>query len=113
MDADGALDVPRLTRTVKSCGPDVAVLALSLRSDAQATEAKEPFSGESTKQAVKPLRREGRDASAEPVCSCASFAKAQTARGTAGAARTRSSLRPLTGEGKRSLKPRAERVARM
>jgi hypothetical protein len=58
MDADGALDVPRLTRTVKSCGPDVAVLALSLRSDARATEAKEPFSGESTKQAVKPLRRE-------------------------------------------------------
>ena len=33
--------------------------------------AKEPFAGESTKQAVKPLRREGRDASAEPVCSCA------------------------------------------
>ena len=28
------------------------------------TEAKEPFSGESTKQAVKPLRREGRDAPA-------------------------------------------------
>ena len=28
------------------------------------TEAKEPFSGESTKQAVKPLRREGRNAPA-------------------------------------------------
>src|SRR6185312_10284351 len=38
------------------------------------TEAKEPFSGESTKQAVKPLRREGRDAPPVPVCSCASFA---------------------------------------
>jgi len=36
------------------------------------TEAKEPFSGESTKQAVKPLRREGRDAPPVPVCSCAS-----------------------------------------
>jgi hypothetical protein len=91
----------RPTRTVKSCGSGAAVLASSLREGAQATEAKQPFSGKSTKQAVNPLRREGRDASAEPVCSCASFAKAQTARGTAGAARTRSSLRPLIGEGKR------------
>jgi hypothetical protein len=60
-----------------------------------ATVAKEPFTGESTKQAVKPLRREGRDAPAEPVCSCARF-YAQIAHETAGAARTRSSLRPLT-----------------
>ena len=47
-------------RTVKSCGPDAAVLALSPHGESivGATEAKEPFSGESTKQAVKPLRRE-------------------------------------------------------
>ena len=55
---------------------------------------KKPVTGESTKQAVKPLRREGRSVSAEPVCSCASFFY-QFAHETAGAARTRSSLRPL------------------
>jgi hypothetical protein len=60
-----------------------------------ATEAKEPFSGESTKQAVKPLRREGRDAPPVPVCSCAALF-AQIARETAGAASTRSSLCPPT-----------------
>ena len=39
------------TRTVKSCGPDVAVLAsmhLEATASQGATEAKEPFSGEST-----------------------------------------------------------------
>jgi len=34
---------------VKSRGSGAAVLALSLRSEAQATEAKEPFSGKSAK----------------------------------------------------------------
>src|ERR1700759_924391 len=42
----------------------------------------------------KPLRREGRTASAEPVCSCA-FCYLPFAHETAGAARTRSSLRPF------------------
>ena len=42
----------------------------------------------------KPLRREGRIASAEPVCSCAFFC-AFGAHETAGAARIRLSLRPL------------------
>jgi hypothetical protein len=32
-----------------------------------------PVTKESTKETVKPLRREGRTASAEPVCSCASL----------------------------------------
>jgi hypothetical protein len=41
-----------------------------------------------------PLRREGRIASAEPVCSCASIF-VHVAHETAGAARTRLSLRPL------------------
>jgi len=39
----------RLERTAKSCGSGAAVLALSVREGAQATEAKEPFSGKSTK----------------------------------------------------------------
>ncbi len=42
----------------------------------------------------KPLRGEGRSVSAEPVCSCA-FSFVHVAHETAGAARTRSSLRPL------------------
>src|ERR1700676_1323221 len=42
----------------------------------------------------KPLRREGRMLSAEPVCSCAHFL-VHFAHETAGAARTRLSLRPL------------------
>ena len=56
---------------------------------------------------LKPLRREGRMLSAEPVCSCA-FSNAQFAHETAGAARTRSSLRPLAWEGQNSCKPRAQ-----
>ena len=46
----------------------------------------------------KPLRREGRMLSAGPVCSCAHFF-VHIAHETAGAARTRSSLRPLIPEG--------------
>jgi hypothetical protein len=42
---------------------------------------------------LKPLRREGRIASAEPVCSCAHF-YVHLAHETAGAARTRLSLHP-------------------
>src|SRR5712671_3766009 len=57
--------------------------------------------GESTKYAVKPLRGECRIASAEPVCSCAFFCN--FARETAGAARTRHSLRPLISLGERFL----------
>ena len=43
---------------------------------------------------LKPLRREARSVSAEPVCSCAVFL-VHFAHETVGAARTRSSLRPL------------------
>src|SRR5665213_1932395 len=39
---------------------------------------KKPVAKESTKETVKPLRREGRTASAEPVCSCASLSKSCT-----------------------------------
>jgi hypothetical protein len=66
-------DVKRLTRTAKSCGSGVAVLALSPR------EAK-LLAGDGGKKAVhrgelevsrNPSHRESRDASAGPVCSCA------------------------------------------
>jgi len=46
-----------------------------------------------------------------PVCSCAVLF-AQIARETAGAASTRSSLRPLTKRAKERCKPRAKHVAR-
>ena len=89
-------DVKCLTRTAKSCGSGAAVLALSPR------EAK-LLAGDGGKKAVhrgehevsrNPSRRESRDASAGPVCSCAR-SHAQIAHETAGAACTRLSLRPL------------------
>src|ERR1700744_5399256 len=84
-----------LMRTAKSCGPDAPMLASSCAEFFRvATVAIKPVAGESTKETVKPLSREGRTASAEPVCSCA-FSFVQLAHETAGAARTRSSLRPL------------------
>src|ERR1700676_2862498 len=52
--------------------------------------------GRARNKPLKPLRRECRIASAEPVCSCA-FVLCTFAHETAGAARTRCSLRPLFG----------------
>jgi hypothetical protein len=84
-----------LTWTAKSCGPDAAVLASSSRKQASADDGgkKAVHRGEH-EVSRKPLRREGRMLSAEPVCSCA-HSYAHIARETAGAARTRLSLRPL------------------
>src|ERR1700759_4773945 len=70
------------------------MLASSRRDYPLATVATQRVTGESTKETLKPLRREGRIASAEPVCSCA-FSYVQLAHETAAAARTRPSLRPL------------------
>ena len=94
---EACADVARVKRTAKSCGSGAAVLALSPR------EAK-LLEGDGGKRAV--LREEhevSRKAIAQgrpecsrcPVCSCAVLF-AQIARETAGAASTRSSLRPLT-----------------
>jgi hypothetical protein len=51
VDAEAATDERGFPRTAKTCGPDAAVLA-SMHPEAivsrGATEAKEPFSGEST-----------------------------------------------------------------
>jgi hypothetical protein len=59
-----------------------------------ATVATEQGSPRRPRISRKPLRREGRVFSAEPVCSCACFC-ARFAHETAGAARIRLSLRPL------------------
>src|SRR5260370_33596225 len=56
-----------------------------------------------TAKAVKPMRGECRSVSAEPVCSCA-FLRTSFAHETAGAARTRHSLLPLSFEGQLSCK---------
>jgi len=55
--------------------------------------------GESTIYAVKPLRREGRDVLAPPVCRCADSLKAISHSGPRVPAGSRSSLRPLSIEG--------------
>src|SRR6266404_5778770 len=112
MDVNGARRTRR-KRTAKSCGSGAAVLALS------PGEAK-LLGGDGGKRAV--LREEhevSRKAIAQgrpecsrcPVCSCA-FLLAQIARKTAGAASTRSSLRPLTKRAGSYSKPRAHRAAR-
>ena len=98
VDEVAAVDERSLSRTAKSCGPGAPVLALSfvgqvLRSDGG---KKAGHRGE-REVSRKPLRREGRIASAEPVCSCV-LSFVHFAHETAGAARTRSSLRPLFAE---------------
>jgi hypothetical protein len=91
----------RRKRTVKSCGSGAAVLALRPR------EAKLLRDNGGKRAVLREEHEVSRKAIAQgrpeccrcPVCSCAVLF-AQIARGTAGAARTRSSLRPLIGEGK-------------
>ena len=73
VDADVRADERRTTRTAKSCGPDAPTLASSSReaSSARRRWQESPVTEESAIVSRKPLRREGRIASAEPVCSCA------------------------------------------
>ena len=74
-----------------------------MRSNLQATVANKPGSpGRARYKQLKPLRREGRMFSAEPVCSCAFLPNAHSAHETAGAARTRLSLRSLFQRGTRA-----------
>jgi hypothetical protein len=69
-----AFDERHVKRTAKSCGPDAPMLASSLADcSVRRWWQESPVAKESTKETVKPLRREGRIASAEPVCSCAHF----------------------------------------
>ena len=109
-----ATDERSRSRTAKSCGPGAPVLALSCASQVRASDGgkKAGHRGEH-EVSRKPLRREGRIASAEPVCSCA-FSFVHFAHETAGAARTRSSLRPLVKKAcEFDCKPRTHRAARM
>src|SRR6266436_1632591 len=85
-----------LKRTAKSCRSDAPMLASSLREGAQATVSNKP--GHRGERAVKPLRREGRVYSGEPVVTtlvCFIY----FAREAAGALATRLSLRPLISLG--------------
>jgi hypothetical protein len=83
-------------RTAKSCGPGAPMLALSFCgvTSVEVTVAKKPGHRGEHEVSRKPLRRESRIASAEPVCSCA-LSSVHFAHETAGAARIRLSLRPL------------------
>ena len=99
MDADGAKRRARRRRTAKACGPDAPVLASSFAEYPPGDGGKKAGHRGERVISRKPSRREGRTASAEPVCSCA-FLVATFARETAGAARTRSSLRPLYFRGR-------------
>ncbi len=103
----------RLKRTAKSCGSDVAVLALrsgeaKLLRDNGGKRAVLRGEHEVSRKAIAQGRPE---CSRCPVCSCAVLF-AQIARETAGAASTRSSLRPLERGREVAGKPRAQRVAR-
>jgi hypothetical protein len=94
VDAMDTTDERGLSRTAKSCGSGAPTLALSFAEMiCEVTVARKPGHREEHEVSRKPPRREGRIASAEPVCSCA-FSCVHLARETAGAARTRSSLRP-------------------
>src|ERR1700733_2715475 len=64
-------------RTVKSCGPDAPMAGVKFLGSSRflgATVTKKLWSRRGEHGiSRKPLRREGRTASAEPVCSCAFF----------------------------------------
>jgi hypothetical protein len=69
-----AQDERRTTRTAKSRGPGAPTLASSPRGSKRfpgATVARKPGHRGEREVSRKPPRREGRIASAEPVCSCA------------------------------------------
>src|SRR6266404_6342096 len=84
----------RLKRTAKSCGPDAAVLASSWREYPAGDGGKRAVHRGEHEVSRKAIAQGRPECSRCPVCSCASLL-AQIAHGTAGAASTRSSLRPL------------------
>ena len=102
----------RLKRTAKSCGSGVAVLALSSREASPAGDGgKRAVLREEHEVSRKAIAQGRPECSRCPVCSCAVLF-AQIARETAGAASTRSSLRPLFRGPRLRCKPRAHRAAR-
>ena len=104
MDARAATDVCGSKRTAKSCGSDVAVLALrSARSEASPDNGgKRAVLREEHEVSRKAIAQGRPECSRCPVCSCAVLF-AQIARETAGAASTRSSLRPLISRGQTKM----------
>src|SRR6266540_983814 len=94
MDAKGARRT-RPMRTAKSCGSGAAVLALSPREAKLLGDdgGKRAVLREEHEVSRKAIAQGRLECSRCPVCSCAVLF-AQIARGTAGAASTRSSLRP-------------------
>ena len=102
------------SRTAKPCGPGAPTLASSSweASFSGMTVARKPGHRGERGISRKPLRRESRIASAEPVCSCAFFL-VHLAHETAGAACTRHSLLPLFSRGKFWAKLGRHRAARM
>ena len=75
MDAEFAKDDRKRSRTVKSCGPDAPMAGVKFLGSSRflgATVTNKLWSRRGEHGiSRKPLRREGRTASAEPVCSCA------------------------------------------
>ena len=93
----------RLKRTAKSCGSDVAVLALSPGDEASRDDGgKRAVLREEHEVSRKAIAQGRPECSRCPVCSCAVLF-AQIARETAGAASTRSSLRPLSSGGQTKM----------
>jgi hypothetical protein len=104
----------RRKRTAKSCGSGAAVLALRLREAKLLRDngGKRAVLREEHEVSRKAIAQGRPECSRCPVCSCA-LLFAQIARETAGAASTRSSLRPLIGGREADSKPRAISAARM
>jgi hypothetical protein len=88
------------------------MLASSWRNFPLMTVAKEPVTGESTKETVKTIAQE---TSGDPGRTCGDYARVlfTFAREAAGAASARRFLRPLSMRDKRSCKTRVHRAARM
>ena len=106
------LDVCGSKRTAKSCGPDVAVLALSpwrgelLAGDA--AKSRSPGRAEVSRKAIA----QGRPGVPRCTCMLVCASLCAIAHETAGAACTRSSLRPLIREGKTKMQTSGDRAAR-
>src|SRR6266496_266623 len=89
-------------RTAKSCGPGAATLALSLWSFPQVTVAKKPAHRGEREVSRKAIAQGMSECFRCPVCSCAPFLRT-LAHETAGAARTRHSLRPRFSRVRRGI----------
>ena len=98
---------------MKSCGSDVAVLASRWQERCPADNGGKRAVLRGEHEVSRKAIAQGRpECSRCPVCSCAALAMRKIARETAGAASTRSSLRPLIGGREVGSKPRTYDVAR-